>query len=389
MFKSSNAEFLPDATLQNELEETDQEASLVESTAKFTTTSTATSTKRRALGRGLGALLSTTETHVPISPGLLNTKTLQETATTDSLTSRTSDPETPPSSSNTTISSVAAPTSQDSSLKSTVLFLDANSVFPNAKQPRKAFPEKELQQLSDSIAQSGLIQPIVVRPKQPIIAGAEQYEIIAGERRYRAAKLAGLTKIPAILKDIGDRECLAISIVENVQRQDLNPIEEALAYQRLIDEFGLTPTEIAKEVGRDRSSIANALRLLKLPDLIQRDMILGKLSAGHGRAILMVESLELQLELAEKIVSAAISVRQAEELARNYLQGSGQPERQTPSPSHRFGAKSPTVLEIEERLRRVLGTKLSINLSPEGKGELRISIFSQDDLQNIMEKLGA
>lgn len=385
MFKSSNAEFLPDANLQNELEENDRAASLIESAAK----STATSTKRRALGRGLGALLSTTETPVPISPGLLSTKTLQETTTTESINSRTSYSETPPNSSNTAISPVAARISQDSSFHSAVLFLDTNSVFPNAKQPRKAFPEKELQQLSDSIAQSGLIQPIVVRPKQPLIAGAEQYEIIAGERRYRAAKLAGLTQIPAILKDIGDRECLAISIVENVQRQDLNPIEEALAYQRLIDEFGLTPTEIAKEVGRDRSSIANVLRLLKLPDLIQRDIILGKLSAGHGRAILMVESLELQLELAEKIVSAAISVRQSEELARNYLKGPDQSERQTSSSSHRFSSKSPSVLEIEERLRRVLGTKLSLNLSPEGKGELRISIFSQDDLQNIMDKLGA
>lgn len=261
--------------------------------------------------------------------------------------------------------------------------LSIQSVITNKNQPRKFFSEEEINSLSQSIRETGLLQPILVRR---ITEQTGMFEIVAGERRFRAAKKAGLQNIPAIIRDLNDCEALEIGIIENVQRSDLNPIEEALAYQRLIDEYGQTQSEVAQSVGKDRVSIANAIRLLKLPNEVLTLLEQKKLSAGHGRAVLMLENPRDQIALANKILKEGISVREAEKQAQRKLEQK-QSSEQSKKVIH-IKDKSFAVIELEDRLRRALGTKVSLNITPSGEGDLKISFFSKDELQSLLERIG-
>jgi ParB family chromosome partitioning protein len=259
-------------------------------------------------------------------------------------------------------------------------------------QPRRHFDEEGLSELADSIERHGLMQPIVVRP----LAVAGKFEIIAGERRFRAAKLAKLTDVPVIIRDVTDEEALELALIENIQRADLNPLEEAAGYQRLMDEFGYTQEKLAPVVGKSRSHIANLLRLLKLPESIKKRIDSGELTMGHARALLMAKNPE---ELAKKIIEIGLSVRQAEDLAKGIVQpqtsmgqGSG-----TPSPknnaSHAVGArgaatKSEDVLQLEEMLANNLGLRVSISQRSGQAGEVVISYDSLVQLDEILRRLG-
>ncbi len=262
-------------------------------------------------------------------------------------------------------------------------YLSIDLLQPNSQQPRHDFPETELRELSQSIKETGLIQPIIARK-----LADGRLEIVAGERRFRASKLAGLGKIPVIVRELSDKETLALGIVENVQRQDLNPIEEALAYQRLIDEFGETQASVAQTVGKERVSVANTLRLLKLPTEVRAFLISGKLSAGHGRALLMVEDEAAQRAMAFRAMSEALSVRALERLVGE--QREQPPERKSglkPIIEKTNGSLRRIQSEIAERVRRALGTKVNVRLSAPEKGELTISFFSGEELESLLERL--
>lgn len=265
-----------------------------------------------------------------------------------------------------------------------LLYVPIDRVFPNKAQPRQHFPQEEIDRLADSLRKTGLLQPILVRRRAAEQGPLPTYEIIAGERRWRAARQAGLAKIPAIQRQLSDREALELGIVENVQRSDLNPIEEALAYYRLAEEFGANQSEIAEKVGKDRTSIANSLRLLKLSEEVQRMLVDGMLSAGHGRAILAAASPAEQRVLADRIVTEGLSVREVEQIV-SVDRGR---HRQSRSRSDEKGGHSdPQTTALEDRLRRGLGTKVKLRLSTDGQGELKISFFSQGELESLLDRL--
>ncbi len=247
-----------------------------------------------------------------------------------------------------------------------LLRIPVDRVRPNPFQPRQQFDDTELEELASSIRANGLLQPIVVRAK-----GAE-YELVAGERRLRAAQRAGLQEIPAIVRQVGDHEALELALIENLQRSDLNPIEEARAYERLRDEFGLTQEQIAARVGKHRSTIANALRLLRLPQDLQDELAAGRLTAGHARALLSVDSPEEQRRLAREFLRTGASVRDAERRA--------QPARkQLPDANWRA---------VEDELRRLLDTKVRLLPRRDGTGKLEIEYFSLDQLNALLTRLG-
>ena len=258
-------------------------------------------------------------------------------------------------------------------------YLPLDKVQANAEQPRTHFKEEEIEALARSIKESGVLQPILVRQKDD-----GNFEIIAGERRFRAATKAGLANIPAVCKEITDREALELGIVENVQRQDLNPIEVSRAYSRLMLDFGLSQEEVAKTVGKERVSISNALRLLKLPAEIQELIIEEHISAGHGRALLMLDSHDKQRSLAKLIIKDKLSVRATEKLASGSFEGT----KRSSKSSKESASKTSSVLALEERLRRVLGTKVSLQVNRTGKGELKVSFYSNEELQRLLDTLG-
>ena len=247
--------------------------------------------------------------------------------------------------------------------------VEISRVIPNRYQPRIDFDSKELEELASSIKINGVIQPIMIRPK-----GSNQYELVAGERRFRASQKAGLTKIPAYIKKISDREMLEFALIENIQRADLNPLEEARAYERLIKEFKLTQEEIAKQVGKERSSVANSLRLLDLPKEI-RDLIFeNKISVGHAKILLTLSDRDHQISLANQIIEKGISVRQADLLAKKIAQ-----------PRHTKSRKKEALwVDLEDRLKRSLGTKVSIESGRKG-GKIMIEYYSPEDLERLME----
>ena len=270
-----------------------------------------------------------------------------------------------------------------------LIHLALDRILPNKDQPRQTFVQEEIDRLSDSIRETGLLQPIIVRRKGTDVGQLATFEIVAGERRWRAAKQAGLMKVPAIVRQLTDRETLEIGIIENVQRANLNAIEEAVAYQRLVQEFGASQGEVAASVGKDRASIANSIRLLKLSPDVQKRIERGELSAGHGRALLALQAEADQQCLAQKIVDETLSVRQTEQLVQEYVRALAQP-----APASDVGVavkeQSLAIGALEERLRRALGTKIRLTLSPRtGRGELKISFFSEAELESIIEKLGA
>ncbi len=252
-----------------------------------------------------------------------------------------------------------------------LLEVDIDLIEPNPDQPRYHFNETKLEELAQSIKANGLVQPILLRR-----VGSGRYQIVAGERRWRAAQRAGLHKVNAVVRSIPDAKLLELALIENIQRQELNPIEEALAYQRLIQSLGLTQDEVAQRVGKDRSSIANYLRLLKLPAKIQKMLEEDQLSMGHARALLGLESEEDQLRLAEEIISGKLSVRETEQAVK----------RATSNPSIRESStqnsNDANIRAAELRLKRHLGTPVKINLSQNG-GKIEIEFGSMSELDRI------
>ena len=245
-------------------------------------------------------------------------------------------------------------------------------IEPNREQPRKHFDEEALQELSNSIQQYGIIQPLVVKKNK------DYYEIIAGERRWRAAKMAGLKEVPVIIKEYTDQEVMEISLIENIQRENLNPIEEALAYRRLLDEFHLKQEEVANRVSKSRTAVTNSLRLLKLDDRVQQMVIDQQLTSGHVRALLAVEDKNAQYETAKKVFEENLSVRDTEKLVK--LVVSPKPERTKKELTH-----SEIYHDLEEKMKEIFGSKVSINRKSEHKGKIEIEYYSDDELERIMD----
>lgn len=253
----------------------------------------------------------------------------------------------------------------------TIQEINIDEIVVNNKQPRKDFDEEKLEELAASMEQHGVLQPVILRKV------GRGYELVAGERRWRAAAKAGIKKIPAVVKELSDGDVLEIALIENLQREDLNPIEEASAYKQLMDEFGLTQEELAKRVGKSRSQIANTLRLLNLEKGILKFILEGKLTAGHARALLSIEDKKLRYELAKKISADGLSVRQAEQLAQNLLQ-------KKKKKSSRQAAISPIMSDIAEKMQQSLGTKVRIRGS-EKRGKIEIEFYSSEELERILE----
>lgn len=249
--------------------------------------------------------------------------------------------------------------------------VELESIVPGAMQPRTHFDEASLQGLAESIRSHGIVQPLLVRRR------GDGYELIAGERRWRAAKLAGLVKVPVVVREVPDDSLLEIALIENIQREDLNPIEEAQAYKKLIEAVGLTQEALASRVGRDRSYITNYLRLLRLPDDLQLLVIEGRLSTGHARTLLALEHVDLQRRMARKIIDDGLSVRATELLVHK---GS---EAKAPKKEAAAQVDDPNVRAVESKLRRALGTQVKITQTPEGKGKIEISFFDARDLDRV------
>jgi ParB family chromosome partitioning protein len=301
----------------------------------------------RRLGRGLEALISTARQQRETSPG----------------------------------SSVEA-SSESSNLKEIRL----SDITPNRFQPRRTFTEAELAELEASIRANGLLQPVVVRG-----IGAGKWEIVAGERRFRAVTRLGWSEVPAVVRDFDDRAMLTLALVENLQRADLNPLEEAEGYQRLIDEFGLTQLQVADAVGKDRTSITNLLRVLNLPLTIRQLIESRQITAGHARALLPIKDERRQLALANEIVAHQLSVREAEARARDVVNPS--PAGRTPidRPADRskepgqHATSNPAVKRIEDQLRKRLQTDVQVQLQGTDRGVVRISFYSADDLERLLD----
>lgn len=248
-----------------------------------------------------------------------------------------------------------------------------SKVEPNREQPRKKFDEDALLELSESIKQYGVLQPLLVSDKK------DYYEIIAGERRWRAAKMAGLKEVPIIIKEFSDQETVEISLIENIQREDLNPVEEAQAYKRLIDEFQLKQDEIADRVAKSRTAVTNSLRLLKLDPRVQDMVVNEMLTAGHARAILGITDPDMQEMVASKVFDNKLSVRETEELVRKILKPSKKKEKVS-NP-----AEDAVYESLEEKMKGITGTRVFIRRKKNNKGKIEIEYYSRDDLERIID----
>ena len=256
--------------------------------------------------------------------------------------------------------------------KSGEVILKINDVEPNKNQPRRTFNEDSLIELSESIKQHGIVQPLVVAKQK------DYYEIIAGERRWRAAKIAGLKEVPVIIKDYSPQEIMEVALIENIQREDLNPIEEAKAYKNLIDEYNLKQDQVAEKVSKSRTAVTNALRLLKLDDRVQEMLINENISSGHARALLGLDDAEKQYNIATQIFDEKLSVRETEKLVKQI----NRPE-QLPKPKKEL--KNDFVYrDIEEKLKEKIGTKVKINRKTEDKGKIEIEYYSPEELEKIL-----
>lgn len=328
---------------------------------------------RNVLGRGLSALISAP--HVSITEGAGNLAEL--------ISSKKEFPG-PEAEKEVHKSRPEPVTDKVTVLNERVQYIPIDKVIASPGQPRQIINEAELQELTSSIKSHGILQPVLVRPaRQPVEAGV--YEIVAGERRWRAAKLAGLNQLPALVHKISDREAVEIAIIENVQREDLNPMEQARAYQRLSTEFSMSQEDIADKVGKDRTSVANFMRLLKLPDEVQGLLRDGLLSIGHAKAILTIKEPAAQISLAKKAVKESLSVRALEAIvSRVIVLDSGQR-----SVRHRAeagdGRNDTAFPEIVDRLRNALGTKVTIKHHKSGRGKVEIDYFSEQELDRIVE----
>jgi ParB family chromosome partitioning protein len=248
-----------------------------------------------------------------------------------------------------------------------------SDIEPNKSQPRKRFDEDALQELADSIKQYGIIEPLILQKRE------KYYEIIAGERRWRAARLAGVKEVPAIIKDYNPQEMVEVALIENIQREDLNPIEEAHAYQRLIEEYHLKQDELAEKVSKSRAAVTNSLRLLKLDDRVQQMLIDDMLTNGHARALLPIEDFGKQYNTACKIFDEKLNVRQTEKLVKQLL--NEKPQKETAA------AKEDEFIyrNLEEKIRSIIGTKVSIHKKKKDSGKIEIEYYSAEELERIMD----
>ena len=258
--------------------------------------------------------------------------------------------------------------------KSGAMIVKISSVEPNINQPRKQFDEDALLELSESVKQYGILQPLLVSDKK------DYYEIIAGERRWRAAKLAGLKEVPVIVKEFSEQELVEISLIENIQREDLNPVEEAKAYKRLIDEFNLKQDEVADRVGKSRTAVTNSMRLLKLTDKVQQMLIDEMITAGHARAILAISDNEKQETVAMKVFDEKLSVRETESLVKRMLEP---PKTEKKS---KFTTAEDAIYEsLEEKMKSIMGTRVQIHRKKKDKGKIEIEYYSKDELERIID----
>ena len=259
--------------------------------------------------------------------------------------------------------------------KKDIITIDLKNIYPNQDQPRRVFDEEKIKILSESIKNYGVLQPIVLKPDDK-----GKYMIIARERRYRASKLARKSDIPAVIKDIPMKDIMEIALIENLQREELNPIEEALAYRSLIKNYEVTQEEISEAVGKSRPHITNTLRLLNLPQKIMDMIDQGQITAGHGKALLRVNDENLQLELANKVIAEELSVRATEALAKKICEDN---IKEVPKKSKE---KDVFIVDVEEKLRNIFGTKVNISKGKK-KGKIEIEYYNEDDLNNIVSML--
>lgn len=257
--------------------------------------------------------------------------------------------------------------------KNSTLYISINEIKSDKDQPRKSFDSEKIAELTESIKTHGIIQPLILRK-----IDNNQYIIVAGERRWRAAKIAGLKEVPAIIMDLTESEILEISLIENIQRQDLNPIEEAIVYKKLIDDFKMTHEELSKRIGKSRTSITNTMRLINLDDRVQQYIIEGVISEGHGRALLGIKDFEIQYELAQQVIDEKLSVRELEKIIRRIIE----PNNRNSSSSKQ--ELNPYYKEIKNQLQNYFGTKVNIS-NKNNKGKIEIEYYSEDDLQRILD----
>lgn len=259
--------------------------------------------------------------------------------------------------------------SRETSIKITML-------EPNKSQPRRNFNEDTLQELADSIKQHGVIEPLIVQKKGKI------YEIVAGERRWRAARLAGLKEIPVVVKEFSDQEIFEIALIENIQREDLNPIEEALAYKKLIDEFGLKQDDVANRVGKSRVAVTNSMRLLKLDERVQQMLVDDMISSGHARALLAFSDFEMQYQTAMKIFDEKLSVRDTERLIKKLLE---EKQENLEKKKEKVENHEAVYRDLEEKLKTIIGSKVTINRKAKDKGRIEIEYYSVEELERIID----
>ncbi len=265
----------------------------------------------------------------------------------------------------------AAPTEQENKPNT---FVKISRIEPNKDQPRKNFDEDALQELAESIKQFGVIQPLIVQKRDDF------YEIIAGERRWRAAKIAGLKEVPVIVKDYTDQEIVEISLIENIQREDLNPIEEAFAYKRLLEEFHLKQDEVAERVSKSRTAVTNSMRLLKLDGRVQQMVIDEMITTGHARAILAIEDKEMQYQTAVRVFDEKLSVRETEKLVKKIG------KEQTAAAEEPEPIKNDFIYrDMEEKIKGIFGTKVSVSHKKNNKGKIEIEYYSNDELERIYD----
>ena len=257
-----------------------------------------------------------------------------------------------------------------------VQIVKLTKVEPSREQPRKQFDADALQELAESIKQFGVLQPLLVQKKE------DYYEIIAGERRWRASKLAGLKEVPVIVKEFTEQEAVEISLIENIRREDLNPIEEAMAYKRLMEEFHLKQDAIAERVSKSRTAVTNSMRLLKLDDRVQQMLIDEMISTGHARALLALESKDAQAEAAVKVFDEKLSVRETERLVKELLNPVQKKEEKPKNQAEELVYKN-----LEEKIKQIIGSKVAINRRTDNKGKIEIEYYSQEELERIVELL--
>jgi ParB family chromosome partitioning protein len=312
-----------------------------------------------ALGRGLGALLGGAPKPASAPTPPAGGAPLGSTATPSYTLAATPTPAPPPG----------------------VRKVSIDHIRPCAFQPRKDFSEDSLRELADSIREQGIVQPLVVRPQ------GDHFELIAGERRWRASKLAGLTEVPIVERIASDREVLELALIENLQRENLNPIEEALGYAQLSDQFTLTQEEIAKKVGRSRAAVANSMRLLKLAPPVREATRSGRLSVGHAKVLLSLTDTGLQESACDRILTEGLSVRSTEELVARW-NGTPVPSQQpTTQPQRNLPGRDPHVVDVENRLRERFGTRVGLRYL-KGRGSIEIRYFSDDEFERILSILG-